>query len=96
MNTMRPLPRIGIVQGDACGIAPELQSKLLEHEEIHERAQLLVISDKRVFDAGSAVSEIKTNIKVISTAADIRFSPGHPQLLDTPCLDPQHITPGEV
>ena len=96
MNATRPLPHIGIVQGDACGIGPELLSKLLGHEEIHERAQLLVISDKRVFDAGSAVSEIKANIKVISAAADIYFSPGHPQLLDTPCLDPQHVTPGEV
>ena len=96
MNATRPLPHIGIVQGDACGIGPELLSKLLGHEAIHEQAQLLVISDKRVFDAGSAVSEIKANIKVISAAADIYFSPGHPQLLDTPCLDPQHVTPGEV
>ena len=73
MNATRPLPHIGIVQGDACGIGPELLSKLLGHEAIHEQAQLLVISDKRVFDAGSAVSKIKANIKVISAAADIYF-----------------------
>ena len=58
-----PQPFIGIVRGDACGIGPELMSKLLPKLKAAERNRVLVISDQRIMTTGNAVTEQKTPCK---------------------------------
>ncbi|MBT4395224.1 MAG: 4-hydroxythreonine-4-phosphate dehydrogenase, partial [Acidiferrobacteraceae bacterium] len=89
-------PFIGIVQGDACGIGPELLPKLLRGLEDSERNRTLVISDQRVMAAGCAVSGLTISCKTLNGRADIDPHCGQVQLLDVPCLDPARIVPGTV
>ena len=61
MTTLQPF--IGIVQGDACGIGPELMSKLLQKLTAAERNRALIISDQRIMTAGNAVTGQETHCK---------------------------------
>ena len=89
-------PFIGIVQGDACGIGPELLSKLLRKLKAAERNRVLVISDQRIMTAGDAVAGQETLCKRLNEPTEIDRDRGQPQLLDVRCLDPANIVPGTV
>ncbi|HEV7305368.1 4-hydroxythreonine-4-phosphate dehydrogenase PdxA [Ensifer sp.] len=47
---------IAVVQGDAAGIGPELMVKLLSQDHVTGAANILVIGDPRLMQAGSTVS----------------------------------------
>ena len=94
MTTVQPF--IGIVQGDACGIGPELLSKLLRKLKAAERNRVLVISDQRIMTAGDAVAGQETLCKRLNEPTEIDRDRGQPQLLDVRCLDPANIVPGTV
>ena len=94
MTTAQPF--IGIVQGDACGIGPELLSKLLRKLKAAERNRVLVISDQRIMTAGDAVAGQETLCKRLNEPTEIDRDRGQPQLLDVRCLDPANIVPGTV
>jgi 4-hydroxythreonine-4-phosphate dehydrogenase len=49
-------PRIGIIPGDPAGIGPELVARLLSSEGVADAADILLIGDAHVFDAGAAVA----------------------------------------
>ncbi len=89
-------PTIGLIQGDACGIGPELLAKLLDQEKARERANILILSDKRIYDAGEAVAGLTTDVQLIDGLEQIDFSNGNPYLLHTALLDPAELQPGSV
>ncbi len=89
-------PIIGLVQGDACGIGPELMAKLLAAEDVRERARILILSDRRVFEAGVAVAGGAAEVRNIAAVDKADFSHDLPNLLDLACLDPAEVTPGKV
>ena len=89
-------PTIGLVQGDACGIGPELMAKLLAFEDVRDRARILIFTDRRVFDTGAAVVGSETNVREIEDLSEADFSDDLPNLLHMPSLDPTDITPGKV
>ena len=89
-------PTIALVQGDATGIGPELMAKLLAEPETRERANILIVADRRVFEAGCAVAEQDIEVRRIVDIADADFSDSRPNLLDLDCLDPATVTPGQV
>ena len=47
-------PRIGIIPGDPGGIGPELIAKLLADPEVREKADILLIGDRHLFEMGQA------------------------------------------
>ena len=94
MTTLQPF--IGIVQGDACGIGPELMSKLLPKLTAAERNRVLIISDQRIMTAGNAVTGQQTHCKQLNEPTEIDRECGQLQLLDIRCLDPANIVPGTV
>ncbi len=89
-------PTIGLVQGDACGIGPELMAKLLACDDVRQRARILILSDRRVFDAGTAIAGSAPAVRDIARFDEADFSDGLPNLLHMPCLDPAEVTPGTV
>ena len=89
-------PIIGLVQGDACGIGPEILAKLLGAEGVQGRADIVIYSDRRIFEAGAKVAEVTPEVRVIADIAQADFTGGVPNLLDIPCLDPAAVTPGTV
>jgi 4-hydroxythreonine-4-phosphate dehydrogenase len=87
---------IALVQGDAAGIGAELLCKLLDDETLRARANVLVISDERVFRAGCQVAELDPPVSIIARKEDMDFSDGVANLLDVPALDPRDVPIGKV
>ena len=91
-----PKPLVAFVQGDACGIGPELTAKLLADEGVRRSAGVLVFSDRRVFEAGCKVAGISLDVEVVSSLDQVNLD-AHPlTLLDVPGVDPAVVVPGEV
>ena len=89
-------PTIGFLQGDACGIGPELMSKLLADKEVCALANILIVSDKAVLEAGEQITGNKADVLVIDDIENIDFSDGRPNLLDKPHEGLSELTPGKV
>jgi 4-hydroxythreonine-4-phosphate dehydrogenase len=87
---------IALVQGDAAGIGAELLAKLLDDEQVRNRANLLIVSDERVFRAGCEVTGLSPPVRRISQVGDMDFSDGLPNLLDLPVIDPRDAPLGKV
>jgi 4-hydroxythreonine-4-phosphate dehydrogenase len=49
-------PKLGIIPGDPSGIGPELVARLLSSEGVAEAADILLIGDAHVFEAGQQVA----------------------------------------
>ena len=89
-------PMIALVQGDAAGVGPELMTRLLDLEDVRERANILIVSDARVFRAGREVAGIGTPIREIAGVEDADHAGGVPNLLDVPAVDPAEVPRGKV
>ena len=89
-------PTIALVQGDAAGVGPELMTRLLDLEDVRERANILIISDARVFRAGREVTGLDTPIREIAAVTDTDYAGGVPDLLDVPAVDPAQAPRGKV
>ncbi len=87
---------IALVQGDAAGIGAELLAKLLDDEQIRTRANILIVSDERVFRAGCHVTGLSPLVKPISRIDDMDFTEEIPNLLDVPAVDPRDVPLGKV
>ena len=55
-------PRIGIIPGDPGGIGPELIAKLLADPDVHEKADILLIGDRHLFEMGQTQAGTKTEM----------------------------------
>jgi 4-hydroxythreonine-4-phosphate dehydrogenase len=52
-------PKIGLLLGDRNGIGPEIAAKLLAEHDTHAAADVVVIADRGVYEAGQAVAGVK-------------------------------------
>ena len=89
-------PTIALVQGDAAGVGPELMTRLLDLEDVRGRANILVVSDARVFRAGREVTGLDTPIREIAAVEDADYAGGVPNLLDVPAVDAAEAPRGRV
>ena len=80
------LPTLAIIPGDPNGVGPELLARLLAAPETHERANLVVIGDRHVIEAGFASAGVEPDLD-----GDGRFVF---QPVET--IDPADVTPGEA
>ncbi|MEO6566577.1 MAG: 4-hydroxythreonine-4-phosphate dehydrogenase PdxA [Casimicrobiaceae bacterium] len=79
--------------GDPAGVSPELTAKLAALDDVRAAARLVVIGDKRVFDAGAMVAGTTTEFTVIGADDAIPAGPG-PVFIDLKHLDPDTIERG--
>ena len=49
-------PKIAIIPGDPSGIGPELIARLITSEGVREAADILLIGDRHVLEAGMAIT----------------------------------------
>ena len=91
-TAMRPV--IALAMGDPAGISPELTAKLVALDEARAAAALIVIGDKRVFDAGAATAGVRIELTVIGPTDAIRTSSDKPVFVDLRHLDPAAIERG--
>ncbi len=87
---------IALVQGDATGIGSELLVKLLDDEQIRARANILIVSDERVYRAGCEVTGLSPPVRAISRIDDMNFADDITNLLDVPAIDPSDVPFGKV
>ena len=87
---------IALVQGDAAGIGAELLAKLLDDEQVQARADILIVSDERVFRAGCEVAGLSPPVRAISQVDDMDFTDGLPNILDIPAINPRDAPLGKV
>ena len=87
---------VALVQGDAAGIGAELLAKLLDDEELRGRANILIISDARVFHAGCEVAGLSPPVEIFTDIDEVTFDDGIPALLDVPAIDPRDVPLGKM
>ena len=68
-------PRIGIIPGDPSGIGPELIARLLTSEGVSEAADILLIGDSHVFEAGQTAAGETYQMTPVDVTGDWRKTP---------------------
>lgn len=63
-------PKIGIIPGDPSGIGPELIARLLTSDGVAEAAEILLIGDAHVFEAGQQVADCAFDIAPVNAAGE--------------------------
>ncbi len=86
-------PRIALVLGDPCGIGPELGVKVLGDSTITDRADIVVVADRKVFAEGADIAGISVDYRLTDHMNSETFKPGGVVLLESPdvILDEYHI-----
>ena len=59
-------PLIALAMGDPAGISPELTAKAVGLDEVHSRARLIVVGDRRVFNEGMRTAGASTDVKIVA------------------------------
>ena len=72
---------IAVLLGDPSGIGPELIVKLLDNK-ICNKANLVVIGEKKILEDGEKIVGKKTNLKVVENFKDINFNGENKFFLD--------------
>jgi 4-hydroxythreonine-4-phosphate dehydrogenase len=72
---------IALLLGDPSGIGPELVTRLLS-EEITNKANIIVIGEKNIFENGTKISGKKINLKFVEDFNEINFQDGDKFFLD--------------
>jgi 4-hydroxythreonine-4-phosphate dehydrogenase len=86
-------PTIALAMGDPAGVSPELTAKVAALADVRAAARLVVIGDKRVFDAGAAIAGVTADFVVIGRGDAI--PPGSQAVfVDLAHLDPATIERG--
>ncbi|ETH07939.1 YgbK domain protein [Bordetella pertussis 2371640] len=88
------IPTLAVTLGDVAGIGPEITAKmLLGHDELRQRARLLVVGDAAVLaQAVQAVGGDPARVRVIATPAEATNQPGSIEVIQAgPSL--AHVPP---
>lgn len=91
------IPTLAVTLGDVAGIGPEITAKmLLGHDELRQRARLLVVGDAAVLaQAVQAVGGDPARVRVIATPAEATNQPGSIEVIQAgPSL--AHVPPGQL
>src|ERR1700759_3843859 len=86
-------PLIALAMGDPAGISPELTARLVASEEVRGRADLLVIGDRRIFDAGARIAGVSPDIKTMTADTNQNAVDGV-VFVDLAHLDPKDVERG--
>ena len=89
-------PRIGVLLGDPNGVGPELAAKVLAAPDIRQFADVLVIGDHGVLQAGERVAGCQVPVQPVRTIGEADFSGKAQPLLEVPGIATADITPGRA
>lgn len=92
-NALRK-PVIALAMGDPAGISPELTAKLAALDEIRGKARLIVIGDRRIFDAGAVVAGVKAELKTVGPDTNLTAHSDEHLFIDLGHLDPASVERG--
>jgi 4-hydroxythreonine-4-phosphate dehydrogenase len=85
--------RIGVLLGDPSGIGPEVVTRLLARPQIHEVADVVVLTDPSVLAAGERTAGVRLTCEPGAPAAD-RGVAGRPTMVALDLIAPDDIVVG--
>lgn len=88
-------PIIGITMGDAAGIGPEIIVKSLNHKEVYENCNPLVIGDAKILEKVSPIVQSTARINMIKDPSEAKYEYGTIDVIDLDLL-PADLPFGEV
>ena len=86
-------PTIALAMGDPAGVSPELTAKLLTLDEVRQAARLIVIGDRRVFDAGARIAGAEAGLRTVAPDEPMPDT-AEPIFVDLGHLDPATVQRG--
>jgi 4-hydroxythreonine-4-phosphate dehydrogenase len=90
--TVRPL--VALAMGDPAGISPELTARLGALDDIRARCGIVVIGDRRIFDAGARIAGVAPQLKMIEQGTNLRRDDADALFVDLGHLDPADVEQG--
>jgi 4-hydroxythreonine-4-phosphate dehydrogenase len=96
VSTMSKLPTIGVMLGDVTGVGPEIAAKVLASGVLRDKANLVVIGDRRVLDLGIRDAGVSLPYTRYTTIDEVRFPRNDMPLVDLGNVDPAAFKRGEV
>jgi len=89
--------RVALVLGDPCGIGPELTAKLLADSTLTERADIVVVAGKTVFQKGAEIAGCSVDYKLSDSLNNNSFKDdGKITLLEGPEINADDYHIGQV
>lgn len=89
-------PTLGVLLGDSSGIGPEIVAKLVSRSEIHERANVVIVGDYRVFRMGQKIAGLAQPVTLTDDIDPARCEIGRPLFYDYPTISDREVTLGKV
>lgn len=89
-------PKIGIISGDPSGIGPELIARLLTSEGVAEAAEILLIGDRHVFEAGQVVADCNFDMVPVADLTKWRDTDDSFALYEMDTIQPEAVKTAEV
>lgn len=89
-------PKIGIIPGDPSGIGPELIARLLTSEGVAEAAEILLIGDRHVFEAGQVVADCSFDMVPVADLTKWRDTDDSFALYEMDTIQPEAVKTAEV
>ena len=89
-------PMIAISMGDAAGIGPEITVKALADAMVQEKANCIIIGDKRVLQRAIDFCKLDLIINVVDEPVEGKYEPGILNLIDLQNIFMDQLKMGEV
>lgn len=87
---------IVITMGDPAGIGPEEVVKSLDKPEIHQKAKVLVVGDKKILESVKQIVKSNIEINVIKKPSEGKYQAGILNLIDLDNIDMSTFEYGKV
>ncbi|KWC54253.1 4-hydroxythreonine-4-phosphate dehydrogenase PdxA [Burkholderia ubonensis] len=88
------LPVVALTLGDPAGIGPELIAKLLARPDAVTHANLVLIGDRWLWEAGQRTAGVQVDVEPVASLADVRDRPSvaRPAFVAIDTVDPAQVT----
>ncbi|WP_419688168.1 4-hydroxythreonine-4-phosphate dehydrogenase PdxA [Burkholderia theae] len=97
-STAAPLPVVALTLGDPAGIGAELIAKLLARPDATAHANLVLIGDRWLWEAGQRVAGVQVDVEPVASLAAARGRPSTARaaFVDVETVDPAQVTVGQA
>ncbi|RQR67754.1 4-hydroxythreonine-4-phosphate dehydrogenase PdxA [Burkholderia sp. Bp9126] len=98
MTAAPALPVVALTLGDPAGIGPELIAKLLARPDATSRANLVLIGDRWLWEAGQRVAGVRVELEPVASLAAVRERPScaRPAFVALDTIEPAQVTASQA